>query len=180
MNRTVLAVCAAAVVAGTGIGSAALASSASASVPACTASELGAWVAVDQGNGAAGTIYYPLELTNLSGHTCTMRGFPGVAAADVNDHQLGSAAFREYGAPLRTVTLAPGATAHALLGWSDIAVTTSPGCHQVPAAFELNIIPPDQRSATYAAFDLSACSHAGPGYLKIGPVEPGVGTMYTN
>ena len=50
------------------------------SVPACTAFGLGAWVAVGQGNGAAGTIYYPLEFTNLSGHTCSLFGFPGVSA----------------------------------------------------------------------------------------------------
>ena len=40
----------------------------SAAVPACTAADLGAWVAVDQGNGAAGSIYYPLQFTNLSRH----------------------------------------------------------------------------------------------------------------
>src|SRR6516225_4874064 len=49
-------------------------------VPACTAGDLGAWVAITQGNGAAGSIYYPLQFTNLSGHACTMRGFPGVSA----------------------------------------------------------------------------------------------------
>ena len=37
-----------------------------------------------------------------------------------------------------------------------------PGCHPVPSAFELRIYPPGQRSATYAAFDLPACSYAGP------------------
>ena len=59
---------------------------------ACTAADLGAWVAADQGNGAAGSIYYPLEFTNLSGHACSMRGFPGVSAIDRNGHQLGSPA----------------------------------------------------------------------------------------
>ena len=38
--------------------------------------------AVDQGNGAAGTIYYPLEFTNLSGRTCSLYGFPGVSVID--------------------------------------------------------------------------------------------------
>ena len=31
----------------------------SAAVPACTAADLGVWVAVSQGNGAAGSVYYP-------------------------------------------------------------------------------------------------------------------------
>ena len=50
---------AAAVVAGLAISTAAYAATSSpgavASVPRCAASDLGVWVAVDQGNGAAGT-----------------------------------------------------------------------------------------------------------------------------
>src|SRR5579859_6407191 len=61
-------------------------------IPRCTASDLGVWLAVDQGNGAAGTIYYPLEFTNLSHHTCYLFGYPGVSALDRNGHQLGSPA----------------------------------------------------------------------------------------
>jgi hypothetical protein len=42
---------------------------------------------------------------------------------------------------------------------------------------ELRIYPPGQYRATYAAFDLEACSHAGPIYLGVEPVQPGVGTI---
>ena len=95
------------------------ADTAPAAVPACTAADLGAWVAVDQGNGAAGSIYYPLEFTNLSGHTCAMRGFPGVSAIDRNGHQLGSPAGWATRVAAHTVVLAPGATAHTILRYSD-------------------------------------------------------------
>ena len=149
----------------------------SAAVPACTAGDLGAWVAVSQGNGAAGSIYFPLQFTNLSRHACAMRGFPGVSAIDRNGHQLGSPASWDHVVPARTVVLAPGATAHTILRWSDVAVTTTPGCHPVFSTFELRVYPPGQRSATYAAFGLEACSHAGPIYLSVEPVLPGVGTI---
>jgi hypothetical protein len=56
-------------------------------------------------------------------------------------------------------------------------VTTAPGCHPVFSAFELRVYPPGQHSATYAAFDLEACSHAGPIYLGVEPLLPGVGTI---
>jgi hypothetical protein len=148
-----------------------------AAVPACTAGQLGAWVAVTQGNGAAGSIYYPLQFTNLSRHACAMRGFPGVSAIDRNGHQLGSPASWDHAVPARTVVLAPGATAHTILRWSDVAVTTAPGCHPVFSTFELRIYPPGQLSATYAAFGLEACSHAGPAYLGVQPIVPGVGTV---
>ncbi len=148
-----------------------------AAIPACTAENLGAWVAVSQGNGAAGSLYLPLQFTNLSRHACAMRGFPGVSAIDRNSHQLGSPASWDHVVPARTVVLAPGATAHTILRYSDVAVTTAPGCHPVFSTFELRVYPPDQRSATYAAFDLEACSHAGPIYLSVEPILPGVGTI---
>ena len=146
-------------------------------VPACTAGDLGAWVAVTQGNGAAGSVFYPLQFTNLSRHACAMRGFPGVSAIDRNGHQLGSPAGWDHVVPARTVVLAPGATAHTVLRWSDAEVTTAPGCHPVFSTFELRVYPPGQRHATFAAFDLEACSHAGPVYLDVEPVQPGVGTI---
>jgi hypothetical protein len=151
-------------------------SPAAAAVRACTAGDLGAWVAVTQGNGAAGSIYYPLQFTNLSRHACAMRGFPGVSAVDRNLHQLGSPAGRDHVIPVRTVVLAPGRTAHAILRYGDVAVATSPGCHPTLRTFELRIYPPGQRHATYAAFDFAVCSHAGPVYLGIEPVQAGVGT----
>jgi Protein of unknown function (DUF4232) len=150
---------------------------ASATVPGCTAGDLGAWVAISQGNGAAGTIYYPLQFTNLSRHACAMRGFPGVSAISRAGHQLGSPAGWGTRSPIQTVILAPGATAHAILAYHDAAVTTEPGCGPVFTASELRVYPPNQYSATYAMFDLEACSHAGPVYMDVGPILPGVGTI---
>jgi hypothetical protein len=145
-------------------------------IRACTADDLGAWVAVSQSDGAAGTIFFPLQFTNLSRHACAMRGFPGVSAVDRNLHQLGSPASRDHVIPVRTVVLAPGATAHTILGYGDVEVTTAPGCHPTFRTFELRIYPPGQYRPTYAAFDLEVCSHAGPVYMGIGPVQAGVGT----
>ena len=153
------------------------ADTAPAAIPACTAGDLGAWVAASQGNGAAGSIYYPLQFTNLSRHACAMRGFPGVSAIDRNGHQLGSPASWGRATPVRTVVLASGATAHTILRYSDVAVSTAPGCHPVFSTFELRVYPPNQFSATHAAFGLEACSHAGPVYLSVGPIQPGVGTI---
>ena len=184
--RRVVAV-AAAVVAGLAISTAAYAATSSpgaarttaASIPRCTASDLGVWLAVDQGNGAAGTVYYPLEFTNLSHHTCYLFGYPGVSALDHNGHQLGSPASWGSRAGARIVNLAPGATAHTILAYHDVAVSTEPGCDPVNTAAFLLVYPPGQRSATRAAFSFEACSHAGPIWMSITePIIPGVGTIY--
>jgi hypothetical protein len=186
--RRVVAVAAAAV-AGLAISTAAYAatssgtaSTASAAIPKCTPAlgqygNVSVWVADGQGNGAAGTIYYPLEFTNISGHTCSMFGYPGVSALDHNFRQLGSPARWGSLAGARTVNLAPGATAHAILAYHDVVVSTTAGCDPVNTTFQLRVYPPDQRGATFAFFGLEACSHAGPSYLGVGPIEPGVGTI---
>jgi hypothetical protein len=150
-----------------------------ASVPQCTAGDLGVWLAVNQANGAAGTIYYPLEFTNLSRSTCSLFGYPGVSATDRNGHQLGSPASWGSLAGAHTVDLAPGATAHTLLAYHDVVVSTEPGCDPVYSAVQLRVYPPGQFSATYAAFAFEACSRTGPVYLSITePIIPGVGTIY--
>jgi hypothetical protein len=149
-----------------------------ASVPGCTAFGLGVWVAINQGNGAAGTIYYPLEFTNLSGHACSLFGFPGVSALDAQGRQLGSPAGWDRTTTPHTVILEPGATAHTLLAYHDAAVSTEPGCDPVNTAVLLRVYPPGQHSATDALYDFQSCSHAGPVYLSIfGPIVPGVGTI---
>jgi hypothetical protein len=180
-GRRVAAVAAAAVV-GLAISTAAYAATSSPSasaalIPGCSANDLGVWLALGQGNGAAGTIYYPLEFTNLGNHTCYLYGYPGVSALDRNGHQLGSPASWGSLRGARIVNLAPGATAHTLLAYHDAAVTTEPGCDPVYSALDLRVYPPGQGSATYAAFSFEACSKAGPIWMSIfEPIMPGVGT----
>jgi hypothetical protein len=106
-------------------------------------------------------------------------GYPGVSALAGNGNQLGSPANWGSLTGARIVNLAPGATAHTLLAYHDAVVTTEPGCDPVNSAVELRVYPPDQRSATYAAFSFEACSHAGPIWMSIQePIIPGVGTVY--
>jgi hypothetical protein len=147
--------------------------------PACNAGDLGVWVAVDQGNGALGTIYYPLQFTNLSGRQCTLDGFPGVSVLGSNGQRLGSPADWEHTSPPHPVVLNPGATAHTLLAYHDVAVSEQ-GCHPVGSADLLSVIPPGQRAATDAIFDFEACSRPGVLYITVwGPIKPGPGTIYS-
>jgi Protein of unknown function (DUF4232) len=165
----------AAVLLAAGLGTAASAATSShvrsSVIPKCTASDLGVWVAADQSNGTAGSIYYPLEFTNLSKGTCYLYGHAGVSAVTATGHQLGQSATWSAG-PSSVVNLAPGATAHAMLQY--VVVQVSPSCHPVNAT-ELSVIPPDQTSSTHAFWDASSCT-TGPVYLGVGVIKPGVGT----
>lgn len=139
----------------------------------CTSADLVVWVSPDLGNGALGTIYYPLDFTNISNRTCFLVGWPGVSAINFTLRQLGSAAVRDTTVPRRFVNLAPGATAHATLRYIDAQVDRSPGCRDTNATF-LKVFPPDQRSARIAFFDNPVCTVKGRIYLRIERIQPGV------
>jgi len=75
------------------------------------------------------------------------------------------------------VVVAPGATAHTILQYGDAEVSTAPGCDPSEHGRRAARLPADQYDATVAAFDLEVCSHAGPVYLRVEPILPGVGTI---
>lgn len=127
------------------------------STPGCSTAGLVSWITYDQ--GAAGTFYYSLDFTNLSGHACTLRGHPGVSAVSLSGGQVGAQA--TWGNPgnakLRTVKLGNGATATAVLALTDVGVFPPRACHQVMAA-GLRVYPPGQRASKLIPYPFSACS----------------------
>lgn len=136
--------------------------------PACATSGLDVWLDT-QGSGAAGTIYYKLNFTNLSGGTCTLFGYPGVSGVNLGGTQLGSAATR-IGATPHTVTLANGATAFARIGIVQAGIFPLSQCGPMTAA-GLRVFPPNQTQSKKVPFPFPACSKTGPLYLKVMPVQ---------
>src|SRR5262249_41007763 len=101
-----------------------------------------------------------------SGHTCTLRGFPGVSAVSLGGAQLGSAAARDTGTPLHTVTLANADTATATVGITQVLNFPASRCGPKWAA-GMRVFPPDSTTARVVPFPLRACSHRGPVFLKV-------------
>ena len=143
-----------------------------ATVPACTTSGLVIWLNT-MGNGAAGSIYYTLEFTNLSGHACTLSGYPGVSAVDLSGHQLGSAGGRDSSSPGHTVTLAASGshqTATATLRVVE-AGNFPPSACGITTAAGIRVYPPNQTASKVVPFPFSACSHTGPAILRVRVVQ---------
>lgn len=139
-----------------------------ATVPACTTSGLVIWINTT-GNGTAGSIYYTLEFTNLSGHTCTLSGYPGVSAVNLAGHQLGSPGGRDTFSPAHTVTLAASGahqTATATLRIVEAGNFPSSACGMTTAA-GIRVYPPNQTASKVVPFPFSACSHTGPAILQV-------------
>jgi hypothetical protein len=157
---------------GTVTGANAAATAAPAAPPPATTASLRVWLGLGAGENTAGSTYYPLEFTNISGHTVTVRGFPGVSAIGQTG-QLGSPAGWERTTPTVTVTLIPGATAHTLLQIADAA---NYGGVKQATAYALKVYPPGQKTATEIMFTFPALAVKGPVYLHVvGPIEPHVG-----
>ena len=129
----------------------------------CATSALSVWVDAGQSSGAAGTIEYALEFTNIGGKPCTLIGYPGVTATSASGKQLGDAAGWNPVYPARLVTIPAGGTAHADLFWSDGEVFTS-GCKPATASL-IKVYPPNSRTARAGFFDLQACTLAKHPYL---------------
>jgi hypothetical protein len=134
-------------------------------IPRCTTPGLVVWLNTN-GNPAAGSFYYTLELTNLSGRRCVLRGFPGVSAVDLAGRRVGSAATRNPRTPVRTLVLPPGRTASAVLQVNDTGVFPAGACRPVTAA-GLRVYPPDATASKVVPFAFRACSRAGRAYLHV-------------
>ena len=136
-------------------------------IPACTTSGLDVWLDTN-GSSALGHTGYQLQFTNLSGSTCTLFGYPGVSAVTLTGTQIGSAADRSGITP-QTVTLANGASTHALVEITNTGLFQPSLCHQVTAA-GLKVYPPNQTQSRTVPFPFKACSKVGTLYLTISPV----------
>jgi hypothetical protein len=152
-------------------------SSSSTAVTICAASALKAAVNTAKPGAAAGSIYYPLDLTNISGSTCTVFGYPGVSfVTGPSGTLIGRAATRNPVKPATTVTLAPGQVAHATLQVAQAGNYDPAQCKPVTAHW-LRIFPPDQTAPLFVSFTTKACSarlpHSVGSQLAVSVFQPG-------
>jgi hypothetical protein len=143
--------------------------------PACTTSDL--HLALGQGNGAAGSVYLPIEFTNSSGAACSLFGYPGVSfVTGIGGSQIGASANQSAATPRKLITLAPGATAHALLQVANAQNFPPAKCKLVTAHW-LKVFPPGQTAAQFLRYKAAACSNPSDSVRTLGvqTVQPGQG-----
>lgn len=132
--------------------------------------------ALKDGTGAAGTFYYDLTFLNHGTAPCTLFGYPGVSYVRGDTGiQTGDAADRNPSIAGQTgatvVTLAAGATAHAVLAEVDVA-NYSPSDCQPTAIRGLRVYPPDQTTALFVPQATTGCQATGVHQLGVGFVVP--------
>jgi Protein of unknown function (DUF4232) len=144
-------------------------------VASCSASRLRVTLDVYAQGAAAGSSFVPLDFTNISGRACRLAGYPVVSfAAGASGHRVGTAAAPDRTVKIRSVALAPGATAHSWLHVVDALNFPPSKCHPVTAG-GLRVNLPGQRGTSFVshAFPACAASMHGSQILTVQPIQPG-------
>jgi hypothetical protein len=136
----------------------------------CHTSQLKA--TVNDGQGAAGTIFTNVLLLNTSKVSCRIVGYPGLGLKGASGADLPSTVSRGGGmlpstVPV-TVTLAPAVSASFTLTFSDnpTGSDTEAAC---PAAATLVVTPPDEKDPLTTPFSGAPCE----GRINVSPVVAG-------
>jgi hypothetical protein len=152
-------------------------SSAGSGLAACGTSALSVSLASDQGGGAAGSTYVPINFTNTSGAACAIYGYPGVSfATGPAGSQIGAAATRAPNVSSVTVVVAAHASAHAWLQVVEAGNYPASTCHPVTAHW-LKVYPPGNTAASYIGHSFPACSSGKVTVLRVMPVRSGAGVQ---
>jgi hypothetical protein len=140
----------------------------------CLASGLQAQVGASQ--GAAGTIYQVIVLTNTSNATCTLYGYPGVSfVTAVGGAEVGLPATKNPVVAKTLVTLAPGAPAGFLLGVHDVGAI--PSCN-VTSVDWLRIYPPGDYGSITVQDKTQSCTNANLSIMTVSPVRGGASPSF--
>lgn len=127
------------------------------------------------GDGATGTVYRPLQFTNVGGRTCEIQGFPGVSyVTGDSGQQVGEPAFRE-GSKGPAITLTPGMSVYAEVGFVQ-AGNFDPAECQPTTVRGLRIYPPHEYDSMFVPVEGTGCAGAPPNHqLTVGTVQANPG-----
>jgi hypothetical protein len=127
------------------------------------------------GQGYAGGTYVAIDFTNTSGAACTLFGYPGVSLVSGPPYaQIGLAAKRTNTAPVKQITLAPDATANALLQVVDALNFPTSTCGPTKST-NLRVFPPSWTASVYLPYASQGCAKPVQ-TLFIGAVQAGSGS----
>jgi Protein of unknown function (DUF4232) len=121
--------------------------------------------------GAAGSVYVTIGLTNVGKKPCVLRGHPGVAFARRLGRQVGASAAWTGGAGL-PVTVAPGGKAKFVVRYVQAGIQAGcdkPSLYLPVAGLRINA-PGDHRPEYLRVPDLRACVRRSVQQLTVDPV----------
>ena len=138
----------------------------------CLASNLKGVLGTSQ--GAAGTIYTDVVLTNTSGTSCTLDGYPGVSfVTGPGGSEIGAPANRNSMSPVTKVTLAPGGQANVVIALTDVGVYPAAQCQPTTVSW-LRVYPPNDYGSLYVQDSTQTCALTSKVVMTVSAVRPGL------
>lgn len=156
---------------GTGLSGTVVAASGGGGAKACATDDLKTTTG-DYGGGTPGTYYSVIDFTNTSNASCTLYGYPGVSLRDSSSGLIGATGTRSSVRAASLVTLAPGATANAVVGMTDPSVYPTSKCVPVTSAY-LMVYPPNTTQSVELPYKGTTCSNPSVKMLTITTVRAG-------
>jgi hypothetical protein len=145
-----------------------------ASSPRCLTPDLAGSLEAVEGGASAGHYELKIVLENEASEPCVLQGWPGVSfVGDEDGTQIGAAATLDRSSPHGSVTLAPGASAHANLSVAN-AQNFDDGCEQTTAD-GLRVYPPGEKRSLFVQNDeltLLACANPDDKLLEVQAFRP--------
>lgn len=142
----------------------------------CSPSALRA--SLGQSQGAAGTLYQVIVLTNTSSSDCTLYGYPGVSfVTGPGGSVIGAPAQRNSLIPDTLITLRPGAAASALTGITDTGALTQSACKPGKADW-LQIYPPGDRGALFVQHAAEVCTRPDEKFMTVTAMHAGAADSF--
>jgi hypothetical protein len=138
--------------------------------PTCKAQSLVVWLPNGNGNGAAGSVFYKLRITNLGSGSCKLSGFPKVSAINSKGATIGKPASNETGSKAGVVTIKSGGSASFQLRIVEAGNFSPSDCHPTQA-FGLRAAPPGAGGAKVVPFPFETCAKPTQPVLTVGPVK---------
>jgi hypothetical protein len=127
------------------------------------------------GGAAAGTYHTNLVLRNKSSRKCTLTGYPGVSWVTGDSGTQVNAPFERSSGTKKTITLSPGAEAHAVLVTHDALNFPADKCKPVDVR-GYRIYPPDETAAIIVSAPGKECSVKGTNLGQVLPIAGGAGS----
>jgi hypothetical protein len=145
-----------------------------ASSPRCLTPDLAGSLEAVEGGASAGHYELEIVLENEGAGPCVLQGWPGVSfVGDGDGTQIGASATLDRSSPHGSVTLAPGASAHANLLVAN-AQNFDEDCEQTTAD-GLRVYPPGEKRSLFVRNDeltLLACANPDDELLDVQAFQP--------
>lgn len=132
-------------------------------------------LSIGQGNGTAGSIVVPVQLTNTSSSSCTLYGYPGVSfVTGPGGSTIGRPADEDSATSRALITLMAGGEASAQLNVVVAQNYPASKC-QLAHAHWLRVYPPGQTAPLYVKYSADTCANTKISILQVQAVRPGSG-----